>query len=76
MWVIRRACHHLRYEKKSTCIVLLLEFDPVLKDHFELFVDEVMGESVSSGFVLNEIVFSGITFFHGSVEVDTVPEDE
>ena len=73
MRVIRGACHHLSYDKKRTCIVLLLEFDPVLKYHFELFVDEIMSESVSSRFEFNEIVFSGITFFHGSVEVDTVP---
>lgn len=56
-----------------TCVVLLLEFDPVLEYHFEFLVDEVVSESVSPGFELDEIVFPGVAFLHGSVEVDTVP---
>lgn len=33
-----------------------------------------MSESVSSWFVFDEIILSGVTFLHGSVEVDTVPD--
>lgn len=32
-----------------------------------------MSEPVSSWLVFDEIIFSGVTFLHGSVEVDTVP---
>lgn len=32
-----------------------------------------MSESVSSWFVFNEIILSGVTFLQSSVEVDTVP---
>lgn len=52
----------------------MFELDPVLEDHFKLFEDEVVGEPVPPGFVLDEVVFSGVSFLHGSVEVDTVPD--
>lgn len=59
-----------------TRIVFCLQFDPIFEYHFKLFVDEIVSESVSSGFILDKIVFSGVTLFHGSVEVDTVPVNE
>ena len=65
---------HLLIKKKATRFVLFFKFDPILKNHFEFFVEKVMSESVSSWFVFDEIILSGVTFFHGSVEVDTVPD--
>lgn len=65
---------HLELLKKFTRFVLFFQFDPVLKNHFEFFIEKIMSESVSSGFIFNEIILSGVTFFHGSVEVDTVPD--
>lgn len=73
-WAHYRSLPPSLLNKKVTCVVLLLEFDPVLEDHFELFEDEIVGESVSPGFEFHEVVFPGVSFFHSSVEVDTVPE--
>lgn len=53
--------------------ILLLEFNPVFEDHFELFKEEIVGEPISAWAPLNEVVFVGGIFFNGPIQMDSVP---
>jgi hypothetical protein len=56
-----------------TEFVLELELLPILEDHFELLEDETVGEAVSSGVVLDEVVLVSGALLDGSVDGNAGP---
>jgi hypothetical protein len=47
--------------------ILFLELNPILYNHFKLLQDETVSQTLSSGMVLDEVIFVSCTFRDGSV---------
>lgn len=56
-----------------TEFILEFEFLPILEYHFELLEDETVGEAVSPGVVLDEVVLVSGALLDGSVDGNAGP---
>lgn len=61
------------HKQRLTQLVLVFQLDPILQHHFELLVYEAVGESVSAGTPLLEVLLMGCVLLDGPVDRHTGP---